>query len=78
MTRRKYPQFFDQPSTLSDAIYEAEKKELAAKPKVRKVGKKKKKPFVDCQECELYSAKPDGKFGCTRTGQCIHLEEGLG
>ena len=75
--RRKYPQFFDQAPTLSDTIYETEKKELVYKPKARKVGKKKKKPFVTCQECKLYSAKPDGKFGCDRIGQCIHLEEGL-
>lgn len=70
MVRRRYPKFFDQvPSrTMLDYAEAQEEKKFLPKPV-----KAKKKKFVPCEKCELYSPKPNGAFGCKRTGLCIHL-----
>ena len=76
MTRRKYPQFFDQEPSLAMLEYEAKRDES----KTTVMGKlamkqtnHKKKEVVTCQDCELYNPGPNGEFGCNRPGRCIHI-----
>ena len=68
MTKRRYPQFFDQDPSLSMVIHadNLENKRLA--PRTKKV----KTTFISCEECQMFAPTPDGKFGCKKTGNCIN------
>lgn len=62
--------FFNLPDTLSTVLYNAKQEEFNKSKTVKKL---KRPKFVPCQECELYSPKEDGSFGCKRNGKCIYI-----
>lgn len=68
MTKRRYPQFFDQEPSLTMVLHES----ALIEKKASRVFKPRKKEFVPCQECKLYSPVEDGLFGCKRKGICIY------
>ena len=73
MTRRKYPQFFDQKPSLAMLDYAAKQEANSTRLGRIEPRKVKSKPFMPCEKCEVYSPKKDGSFGCSRIGKCINI-----
>jgi len=73
MTKRRYPQFFDQVPSFTMIEFAANEEEalfrLKNDPKPKKV---KRKAFISCENCHLYSPTSEGMFGCGRTGPCVN------